>query len=69
MEKAVINLAQKYKRIQKDNFKKSLEKLRVNHSESKVQFKKSAIKKVPIGPKSIYKVPTKVIKEVPKCVP
>ena len=45
MEKAVANLALKYRRLQKNSLRSSIEKLRVNHSESKVQMKVSGVKR------------------------
>ena len=45
LEKAVTNLALKYRRLQKNSLRNSIEKLRVNHSESKVQMKVSGVKR------------------------
>jgi len=50
IEKAVSSLALKYKRMQKNMLRRSLEKIRVNHSESKIQVSKSGIRKSGIRP-------------------
>lgn len=50
IEKAVSALAIRYKRMQKDSMRRSLDKMRVNMSESKIQINRSGIRKSSVRP-------------------